>query len=60
MHRPSLLPVPAFGPKLLLGSELADALLFEGQRITETRLMTDGYSFAQPTLDVALRTILGK
>ena len=60
LHRPSLLPVPAFGPKLLLGSELADALLFEGQRITETRLMTDGYSFAQPTLDVALRTILGK
>ena len=32
LHRPALMPVPSFGPKLLLGSELADALLFTGQR----------------------------
>jgi hypothetical protein len=59
LHRPALLPVPAFGPKLLLGSELADALLFEGQRITETRLIADGYAFAHPDLGGALRAVLG-
>jgi len=30
MKRPSLLPIPSFGPALLLGRELADALLFTG------------------------------
>ena len=33
LHRPTFLPIPKFGPKLLLGSELADNLLFSGQRV---------------------------
>ena len=33
LHRPTVLPVPSFGPKLLLGPELAAVLLYEGQRV---------------------------
>jgi len=60
VKRPALLPIPGFGPKLLLGSELADALLFTGQRVVPTALTTDGYVFTHSTLDVALRDLLGK
>lgn len=60
VSRPALLPIPSFGPKLLLGGELADALLFTGQRVTPNALQSDGYVFAHPTLDVALRALLKK
>lgn len=60
LKRPAVLPIPSFGPKLLLGSDLADALLFTGQRVMPSALQRDGYAFAHPTLDVALRAILAK
>ena len=58
MHRPTLAPVPSFGPKLLLGSELADALLFTSARVIPTVLSTSGYEFTNPTIDSALRDVL--
>jgi uncharacterized protein (TIGR01777 family) len=60
LGRPAVVPVPAFGPKLLLGSELADQLLFASQRVRPTALEAAGFTFQHPTLDGALRTILGK
>lgn len=60
LHRPSLLPVPAFGPRLLLGRELADALLFTGQRVMPRVLQQSGYAFRHPTLESALRGVLGR
>ena len=61
LHRPSLLPVPRFGPKLLLGGELADALLFEGQRVDAAVLGADeDFSFAHPDLATALRAVLDR
>ena len=60
LKRPSLLPVPTFGPKLLLGSELADALLFTGQKMLPTVLERDGFAFAHADLESALRHLLGK
>jgi uncharacterized protein (TIGR01777 family) len=59
LHRPAKLPVPSFGPKLLLGGELADALLFTGQKVLPHVLERSGYLFQHPTLDVALRAVLG-
>jgi uncharacterized protein (TIGR01777 family) len=59
LHRPTILPVPSFGPKLLLGPELADVLLFEGQRVMPTVLESSGYAFRHPTLEACLRAILG-
>ncbi len=60
LKRPSLLPVPTFGPKLLLGSELADALLFTGQKVLPTVLERDGFVFAHSDLESALRHLLAK
>lgn len=60
VSRPAILPIPSFGPKLLLGGELADALLFTGQRVVPKALVADGFHFAHPTLDVALRALLNK
>lgn len=59
LGRPSVLPVPSFGPKLLLGSELADALLFTGQNVLPTVLTKSGYRFQHPRLDAAFADLLG-
>lgn len=53
LHRPALLPVPAFGPKLVLGSELAGSLLFHSQRVLPRALEADGFAFTHPTIDRA-------
>jgi len=60
LHRPSILPVPSFGPKLLLGGELADALLFTSSRVTPGVLSGHGFAFAHPDLEGALRDLLGR
>jgi hypothetical protein len=58
LRRPAVLPIPSFGPKLLLGGELADALLFTGQRVVPRVLSGAGFQFAHPTLEIALRALL--
>lgn len=58
LGRPTFLGVPRFGPKLLLGSELADALLFESAHIEPKALTDAGYSFSHPELAEALRAEL--
>jgi hypothetical protein len=60
LRRPALLPIPGFGPKLVLGGELADALLFTGQRVVPAKLDASGYRFVHPTLDDALRSLLDR
>ncbi len=61
LNRPTLLPVPEFGPKVLLGGELADALLFDGQRVEPAVLQADAsFSFEHPDLRSALRSVLGR
>lgn len=60
LRRPAILPIPSFGPKILLGAELADALLFTGQRVLPDVLKSNGFVFAHPTLDSALRSLLNK
>ena len=58
LHRPHLPAIPSFGPKLLLGAELADHLLFTGQRVRPRALSVSGFSFSHPELEPALRAIL--
>lgn len=60
LRRPAFLPIPKFGPKLLLGGELAEALLFTGQRVMPTVLQKSGFAFQHSTIDVALRALLNK
>jgi uncharacterized protein len=58
LHRPTVLPVPSFGPRLLLGPELASVVLYEGQRVMPEVLLASGFTFSQPTLEAALRSML--
>ncbi len=60
LNRPTFMFTPKFAPKLVLGSELADNLLFEGQNVLPVVLENDGFEFAFPHLDGALRDLLGK
>ena len=58
LHRPGALPVPKFAPALLLGRDLADHLLFQGQRVLPRALRESGFAFHHATLDAALENLL--
>ncbi|HYD10001.1 MAG TPA: TIGR01777 family oxidoreductase [Acidimicrobiales bacterium] len=58
LRRPAVLPVPSFGPRLVVGKELAVTLLEESKRAVPARLESSGYAFAHPTLETALRAQL--
>jgi len=59
MHRPAVMPAPAFALRLLLG-EMADALLLSGQRAVPANCQRLGFAFQYPTLDAALAAIFEK
>jgi len=58
LHRPSFAAVPRFGPRVLLGTELSEELLFSSQRVTPAVLEMAGYEFKYPELESALRALL--
>lgn len=58
LHRPTFMPVPSFGPKLLLGSELAETLLFESKRAVPEVLLEHGFEFEHDEVETALEAIL--
>ena len=61
LRRPTFLPIPKFGPKLLLGSELAENLLFTGQKVLPGVLLSDdSFTFEHPALEPALRALLNR
>jgi uncharacterized protein (TIGR01777 family) len=57
MHRPALMPAPAFALRLLFG-EMADALLLTGQRVMPSKATRLGFKFKFHRLDDALGAIL--
>lgn len=58
LHRPTFLPVPLLGPRLILGREAADAVVGASQRVEPVVLSEAGYRFAHPTVDDATRAEL--
>ena len=60
LHRPAILPVPAFGPRLLLGEQGVRELAEADQRVLPVKLMAVGHRFRQPLLDEALAHQLGR
>src|SRR5438552_10256784 len=58
LHRPTVLPVPMFGPRLILGREAADAVAGASQRVEPVVLSEAGYRFVHPTADDATRAEL--
>ena len=57
LHRPTLLPLPAFAARLLFG-EMADELLLGSTRVFPQRLLDAGYSFRHTHLQAALEELL--
>ncbi|MEI8214210.1 MAG: TIGR01777 family oxidoreductase [Planctomycetota bacterium] len=58
LHRPSLLPMPTFAIKVLLG-EMAEPLLLASTHVTTDRLLGSGYRFRFPDLRGAFQNLLG-
>jgi uncharacterized protein (TIGR01777 family) len=59
LHRPALIPVPAFALELLFG-EMGRELLLAGARVLPQRALDAGFEFLHPNLESALRGELGK
>lgn len=59
LGRPTLFPIPKFGPRLLLGGELAESLLYEGQRVIPTVLTDTMFRFRHQTIEECLAAVLG-
>ncbi len=58
LHRPAVLPVPAFALRLVLGEFGAEAV--RGQRVLPAVLAAAGYRFVHADLESALRWSLGR
>ena len=58
LRRPAALAVPRFGPRLLVGRELADQLLFSSTRAHPSALADAGFEFRHPDLSPTLKEIL--
>jgi uncharacterized protein len=59
LGRPALVPVPSFALELLYG-EMARATILAGQRVLPKVLLRNGFHFAHPTLEDALRFELSR
>jgi len=58
LRRPTVLPVPRFGPKLLIGSEAAETFLYASQRAEPVVLEASGFSFTHRDVETGLRSVL--
>jgi uncharacterized protein (TIGR01777 family) len=59
LHRPAVLPAPAFALRALFG-EMADETLLSGQRVVPAKATGEGFVFQYPTLDASLRHALDR
>jgi uncharacterized protein (TIGR01777 family) len=58
LHRPAFLPTPAIALRVALGSEMANEMLLGGQRVFPKHAQDEGFEFAYPDLEVALKHAL--
>lgn len=59
LRRPTIIPAPAFAMRLALG-EIVDAAPLASMRVTPRRLIDTGFVFRYPSLEPALRHLLGR
>lgn len=60
LRRPTIIPVPSFGPTMLLGREGAEELALANQRVTPAVLEKRGHHFRYPLIDACLAHELGR
>lgn len=58
LHRPAVLPAPAFAIRAVLG-ELGEELLLSGQNAPPAKLIASGFTHAHATLEVAMADEFG-
>jgi uncharacterized protein (TIGR01777 family) len=58
LHRPTILPLPAFAVKAAFG-QMGKEMLLEGQRVAPTKIVKAGFAFNQPDIDSGLASALG-
>jgi uncharacterized protein (TIGR01777 family) len=59
LHRPSLLPAPAFALRVVLGP-MADEMVLASANVRPAVLEASGYQFLHPDLEPALRAVLDR
>jgi uncharacterized protein (TIGR01777 family) len=59
LNRPTLLPTPVFGVKLVYGSEMVELTLLGSQRVIGTVLEDNGFAFEHEKLRGALQAAIG-
>src|SRR4051812_13297068 len=63
LHRPALLPTPAFALKAMSGAEMATAMLPHGQRVAPNAALASGSRFPHdgigPAMEAAVHTRSG-
>jgi len=59
LHRPAILPFPAFLAKIIFG-EMAKELLLASAKVIPSKLQKNGYVFKYPTLETALKRLVRK
>ena len=57
LHRPAVMPAPAFALRLAFG-EMAEEVLLAGQRVVPVRASAEGFAFEKPSIDAALAALL--
>jgi hypothetical protein len=57
LRRPAFVPAPAVALKMLVGTEMAEALVLSGQRAIPERARSHGFHFRYPEIDLAFRGI---
>ncbi len=60
LHRPTFLPIPKFGPQLLLGKEATEHMLYAGAKVMPTKLEASGFQFTYRTIHECLPALIGK
>ncbi len=58
LHRPAVLPLPAFAVRLLFG-EMGQRLLLDGAAVRPARLLAAGFPYLHADLETAVRSELG-
>jgi len=58
LGRPTFMPVPSIAIKLMFSAEMAEEMIFGGQRLVPKRLQDAGFEFRDPEVETALRRML--
>ena len=58
LHRPAIVPAPAFALRLLFGE--AAGVVLDGQRVLPARALAEGYAFKYPAIDAACAAVAAR